>query len=206
MSMFILPCEVLNVIVRFAPLFSTRVWEHAQVLLIGAILAPGKRTVTSALHRMGLGHDVHFQNYHRVLNRAVWLSLAANCLLLGVLVTTFTPTGRRVMGLDDHIERRRGEKIAAKGIYQDPVRSARSHFVKASSLRRLSVMLLELIPWTGSVWALPFLPVLCPSERYHQERGRRHTKLTDRARQMLRMGKRWLPQWDIVVADSSFAA
>jgi DDE superfamily endonuclease len=202
-----LPSEVQRVIVCFAPLFSKRVWEHAKVLLIGAILAPGKRTVTSALHVMGLRYETHFQNYHRVLNRAVWSSLAASRLLLGLLVAAFAPTGRRVMGLDDHIERRRGEKITAKGLYRDPVRSSRSHFVKASGLRWLSLMLLGPIPWANSVWALPFLTVLCPSERYHQERGRRHTNLTDRARQMLRMVKRWQPHRDmVVVADSSFAA
>lgn len=205
--MFTLPFEVLHVIVCFAPLFSKRVWEHAKVLLIGAILAPGKRTVTSVLHVMGLRHETHFQNYHRVLNRAVWSSLAASRLLLGLLVVAFAPTGRLVMGLDDHIERRRGEKIIAKGIYRDPVRSSHAHFVKASGLRWLSAMLLVPIPWAKRAWALPFLTALCPSERYHQARGRRHTKLTDRARQILRLVQRWQPQRDIVVvADSSFAA
>jgi DDE superfamily endonuclease len=57
------------------------------------------------------------------------------------------------------------------------------------------------------VWALPFLTALCPSERYHTERGRTHRKLTDRARQLLWVVKRWLPERQIVVvADSSFAA
>jgi hypothetical protein len=192
---------------RFAPLVSKRVWEHARVLLIGAILAPGQRTVTSVLHVMGLCHEAHFQNYHRVLNRAVWSTLAARRILLGLLVPAFAPTGALVMGLEDHLERRRGEKSTAKGIYRDPVRSSHAHFVKASGLRWLSMMLLVPIPWAERVWALPFLTALCPSERYHQERGRRHTTLTDRARQMLRVVKCWQPQRDIVVvADRSFAA
>lgn len=202
-----LPSALLNVIVSFAPVFSKRVWRHAQVLLIGAILAPGKRTVTAALRVMGLQEEPHFHAYHRVLNRAVWSSLAASRLLLGLLGTTFAPTGALVMGLDDHIERRRGERITAKGIYRDPVRSSHSHFVKASGLRWLSLMLLVPIPWAGRIWALPFLTVLCPSERYHQARGRTHVPLTDRARQMLLLVKRWLPQRTlVVVADSSYAA
>ena len=77
-----------------------------------------------------------------------------------------------MLGLDDTIERRRGAKIRAKGIYRDPVRSSHSHFVKASGLRWLSLMLLTEIPWAKSVWALPFLTTLCPSERYYQEQGR----------------------------------
>ena len=202
-----LPSALLNVIVSFAPVFSKRVWRHAQVLLIGAILAPGKRTVTAALRVMGLQEEPHFHAYHRVLNRAVWSSLAVSRLLLGLLETAFAPTGALVMGLDDHIERRRGERITAKGIYRDPVRSSHAHFVKASGLRWLSLMLLVPIPWAGRIWALPFLTVLCPSERYHQARGRTHVPLTDRARQMLLLVKRWLPQRTlVVVADSSYAA
>jgi hypothetical protein len=51
--------------------------------------------------------------------------------------------GPLVMGMDDTIERRRGAKIQAKGIYRDPVRSSHSHFVK---LRWLSLMLRVPIP------------------------------------------------------------
>lgn len=111
------------------------------------------------------------------------------------------------MGLDDTIERRRGEKIKAKGIYRDPVRSSHGHFVKASGLRWLSLMLLVEIPWAKRVWVLPFLTALAPSERYDQEQGHRHKTLTDWGRQMMLLVRRWLPQRELfVVADSSFAA
>lgn len=205
--MLTLPLELTTLIVAFAPLFSKPVFKHAQVLLVGSLLAPGKRTVTSALRVMGRSNEVHFQNYHRVLSRAVWSSLAASRILLGLLIAAFAPEGSLVMGIDDTIERRRGDRIKAKGIYRDPVRSSHSHFVKASGLRWLSLMLLVEIPWAGRVWALPFLTCLCPSERYYKERGRAHRKLTERARQMLLLVKRWLPQREVVVvADSSFAA
>ena len=189
-----------------APLFTTRVWPHVQVLLVGAILAPGKRTVTAALRVMGLAQVKSFQQYHRVLNRAVWSGLEGSRLLLPRLVHTLAPTGPLVMGLDDTIERRRGAKIQAKGIYRDPVRSSHSHVVKASGLRWLSLMLLVPIPWATRVWALPLLTVLAPSERYHQERGQRHKKLTDWARHMLLMVRRWVPERSLVlVTDSRFA-
>ena len=111
------------------------------------------------------------------------------------------------MGIDDTIERRRGKRIAAKGIYRDPVRSSDSHFVKCSGLRWLSLMLLVEVPWAQRVWALPFLSVLALSERYHQLHHQRHKKLIDWARQMLTQVRRWLPERAIVlVADSSFAA
>lgn len=198
--------EYLTLIAMFTPIFSRRIWQHVQVLVVGAILAPGKRTVTSVLSIMGLSQEEHFQNYHRVLNRAIWSSLEVSRVLLGVLVSTFAVTGPVVMGLDDTLERRRGAKIKAKGIYRDAVRSSRSHFVKASGLRWLSLMLLVPIPWAGRVWALPFLTALAPSERYYQSRVRGHKKLTDWGRQLLLQARRWLPERRlVVVADGSFA-
>jgi hypothetical protein len=201
-----LQTEYITILRAFARLFSKRIWEHAKILLIGAILSPAERTVTAALRVMGLSWEKHFQNYHRVLNRAVWSSLEASRILLGLLISAFAMRGPVILGLDDTIERRRGAKIKAKGIYRDPVRSSHHHFVKASGLRWLSLMLLAPIPWAKRTWALPFLTVLAPSERYYQGKVRRHKKLTEWARQMVLRARRWLPKRClVVVADSSFA-
>lgn len=204
---FNLPGEVVKIFLPFAQLFSARVWNHVQVMLVGSILTTGKRTVTSILEVMGLAGEPGFQNYHRVLNRAVWSNLQASRLLLTTLVMTFIPRGTIVCGIDDTIERRKGKKIKARGIYRDPVRSSHSHFVKVSGLRWLSMMLLVEIPWAKRVWGLPFLTVLAPSERYYQQLKHRHKKLTDWARQMALQVKRWLPRRElVVVGDSSFAS
>ena len=130
-----LPAEMIRVLTPFAPLFSKSVWQHVQVLVAGAILAPGKRTVASALRAMGLDNERRFCRYHRVLSRASWSSREASRVLLGLLVQTFVPQGPLVVGIDETLERRQGKKIGAKGIYRDPVRSSRSHFVKSSGLR-----------------------------------------------------------------------
>jgi hypothetical protein len=203
-----LPAAIIQVLRPFERVFSERVWEWANVLLVGAILAPGKRTVTAALRVMGLQGERQFQNYHRVLNRATWSSRSVSRILLRLLLRAFVaPDASVVVGLDEHIERRRGAKIAAKGIYRDAVRSSKSFFAKTSGLRWVSMMLLASVPWAQCVWALPFLTVLAPSERYHRERGRRHKQLTDWARQMLIQLRRWLPERQlVVVADSTYAA
>ena len=196
-----------KVIVGFSDLFSKRAWPMVQVLLTGAIVTVGPRTVTAVLRVMGLSQEKQFQKYHRVLNRVKWSTLAASRRLLGLLIEAFVPEGPLLMALDDTIERRRGAKIAARGIYRDPVRSSHSHFVKASGLRWLCLMLVAPIPWAKRCWALPFCSVLSFSARYYLERKRRPVKLTERARQLLLMVKRWLPERVIVVvADSSFAA
>jgi len=201
-----LQAEYITILGAFARLFSKRVWEHVKILWIGAILSPAERTVTAALRVMGLSGEKHFQNYHRVLNRAVWSSLEASHILLGLLISAFAMRGPVILGLDDTIERRRGAKIKAKGIYRDPVHSSHNHFVKASGLRWLSLMLLAPIPWAKRVWALPFLTVLAPSERYYKGKARKHKKLTEWARQLVLQARRWLPKrFLVVVADSSFA-
>lgn len=200
------PTRFAPIILCFAPLFRQRSWRHAERLLLGAILAPGARTVASVLLVLGRAHEPHFVNFHRVLSRAVWSPRRGARILLGLLVRTFVPDGLLVFGIDDTIERRRGRKIRAKDIYRDPVRSSDAHFVKASGLRWLSVMLLAPIPWAHRTWALPVMTALAPSERYHRERGRPHKPLTAFARELLVQLRRWLPGRDlIVVADASFA-
>ena len=202
-----LPPDLMLIISVFSPLFTETVWNRAQQLLVGAILTPGRRTVASILRVIGLDEDRGYKNYHRVLSRAHWSGLASSRVLLGLLIKTFARRGVLVLGLDDTIERRWGAKIRARGIYRDPVRSSRGHFVKTSGLRWLSLMLLVPIPWSGRVWALPFLTPLCPSKRYYEGYGRAHRPLSERARQVLRIAKRWLAKRRVVVvADSSFAA
>ncbi len=146
-----LPPAILAVLAPFAPWFSRRVWSHVQVLLAGALLAPARRTVTAALRVLGLDHVKPFHRYHRVLSRARWSGLALGRTLLRLLVAAFVPEGPLVFGVDETLERRRGAKIAAKGIYRDPVRSSRQHFVKTSALRWVCLALLVPVPWASRV-------------------------------------------------------
>jgi hypothetical protein len=203
-----LPATMIRLLAPFAPLFSERVFRHAQVLLAGTILAPGRRTVSSALRAMGLGHHKRFHRYHRVLSRAGWSSQKVSRVLLGLLLEALVPEGGPlVVGIDETLERRYGKKIAARGVYRDPVRSTHEEFVKSSGLRWVCVMLLVEIPWASRVWALPFLSALAPSERYAAKRGRRHKKITEWAWQLLLQVRRWYPQREIVaVADRAYAS
>jgi hypothetical protein len=192
----------------FTPLFSKRVWQHAQVLLVGTILAPGTRTVSSALRARGLGPEKRFHRYHRVLSRARWSSREVARVLLGLLVEAFVHEGSPlVVGIDETLERRYGRKISARGVYRDPVRSTHETFIKSSGLGWVCAMLLVEIPWASRVWALPFLSVLAPSERYAAKRGKRHKKITEWAWQMLLVLRRWQPHREIVaVADRAYTS
>src|ERR687897_796908 len=134
-----LPTQMIRVLLPFVPLFSERLWQHAQLLLAGTIPAPGARTVSSALHAMGLDQQKQFHRYHRVLSRASWSSREASRVLLGLLVEAFVPEGPLIFGVDETLERRWGKKIAGKGVYRDPVRSPHENLVKSSGLRWVCV-------------------------------------------------------------------
>lgn len=204
-----LPPIIIDHIDPFAGCFyGVTTWAKAQLLLIGVVLTPGRRVVSEALRVMGLGQSGQFAQYHQVLNRAVWSPIELAQVLLRLLVKTFAQTGEPlVFGIDATIERRWGKKITARGIYRDAVRSSDSHFVKASGLRWISLMLLTAIPWAGRIWALPFMTVLSPSERYYQERGRQAQSMLERSEQMLKLLRRWLPKRAlVVVGDSAYAA
>ena len=191
----------------FRSCFTAPVWNHILVLVAGAVLAPGKRTVTQALRVMGLADQPGFGRYHEALNRARWDAREVACRLLRHLLAVLWPDGEVVIAIDDTIERRWGGKIKARGIYRDPVRSSQGQFVKTSGLRWLCLAVMLPIPFAGRRWALPFLTVLAPSARWSEAQGKRHKTLTDRARQAILQTKRWLgDRCVVVVADSSFAA
>jgi len=106
------------------------------------------------------------------------------------------PGSRRTQG---------GRHLAARGVYRDPVRSSTECFVKTNGLRWISLMLLTRIPWAQRVWALPFLTVLAPCERYHEQRQVRHKTSSEWAWQMLLQVVRWLPgRRLVVVADATY--
>jgi len=203
-----LPGWMITILTEFAPMiYGQSTWYKVEVLVAGAILATGKRTVSAVLRVMGLSNERNYAMYHHVLNRAVWSGLSGSAILLRLLLKTFGTGGVLVFGVDETIERRRGEKIAAKGIYRDPVRSSKSHFVKASGLRWVCLMWLTNIPFAQRIWALPFLTVLAPSERYYESQERMAKKITDWARQLVFQLRRWLPEQDlVVVGDSTYAA
>ena len=165
-----LPEHLLSRLASLSQQFTRPTWQNVLLLMAGAILAPGKRTVTAALRILGREQENDFPIYHGVLNRAVWSSRAVAGWLLRLLVASFVGADATVViGIDDTIERRWGHKISARGIYRDPVRSSKGHFVKTSGLRWLSAQLLVHIPWAGRIMGLPFLTVLAPSKRFYAE-------------------------------------
>lgn len=203
-----LPPQMIHILRQFELLFSERMSDWVKILVVGAILVPGKRTVTTWLWVMGLSQEQQLQAYHRVLDRAKWSSRKLSRVLLNLLLQAFVPADAPVvLDIDEQLERRRGRKIAANGSSRDAVRSSTSFFVKSSGLRWVCLMLLVPIPWAKRGWALPFLTVLAPAERSYHERKRQHKPVLKWARPMVGQVRRWLPNRKLVVTvDSTYAA
>ncbi len=170
-----LSAELLGLIVVFQPLFTKPSWENAKVLLLGVLLARGKRTVTACLRVVGLGDEEHFQNYHRVLNRAKWSAPDAARILLGLIILIFAAGLQKIIVLagDDTIERRRGKKIKQLGCYRDPVRSSQKHIIKCFGLKWVSLAVMIKLPWAARPWALQDTEIARQDNRQEEVRGHR---------------------------------
>lgn len=206
--MFTFPSEITRIIAPFARLFSETVWYYAQTLLIGAILAPGKRTVSAVLYVLGQKDDAQYQNYHRVLNRAKWSSLRGSKILLGLLVGALVAGGVPVViGADETLERRKGEKIKNKSVFRDAVRSSKKYTVHSFGLRWVSMMLIVAVPWSSRAWGLPFLTVAAPSQKTNEAHGKKHKTSIELIMQMIGVVRRWLPEQTIIlVTDGGLSA
>jgi len=201
-----LPLTIVAVLEPFAVLFTRPSRVHAQVLVIGTLLAHGPRTVTAALRAMGLSGERRFERYHRVLNRARWSGLHGAQILLGLLLALLPAGLPIVMAVDETLERRFGRCIRAKGVYRDAVRSSRGKVVTCLGVEWLLMALLVPVPWSQRVWALPFLTLLMPSEQADSEAGRRHRTTVEWTIVMVRLVARWRGRrpW-ILIGDGRYA-
>lgn len=197
--------EILALLTAFAPAFSRPTWKNVQVLLIGAILCRGSRRVSNILRVMGLSSIRNYSKYHRVLSRAEWDGLALAKILLGLLVKWLPDSWPILIAVDETLERRKGKKIKAKGVYRDAVKSSQSTVVTTFGLKWECMTLIVPLPWCKRPWALPFLTVLAPSKKSNEVAGRRHKTSLDWTRQMVILVSRWLKRQWILVGDGAYA-
>jgi DDE superfamily endonuclease len=202
------PPAMLQLLTPFAVAFTAPTFRHALVLVSGALLASGRRTVAAALRAVGLGQERHFTTYHRVLNRRSWSTLVLSRLLLDLLVRTFlAPEAPLELVMDGTLERRRGRKLAWKGRFHDAVRSQPGHVVTSEGIHWVCVALVVAVPWSRRRWALPFLAIPTFTPATSAKLGKPHRTAPERAAVLVRLIRRWQPDRTIqVVGDSSFAA
>ena len=199
---------IIHVLSMFSIAFTKPTYEKAKVLVMGTILAPGRRTVAAALRAVGLDQEKHFTNYHRVLNRDTWSPLVLSRLLLQLIVQQCVPAGEAIwLLIDDTLERRRGDQIKYKGWFRDPVRSTKRFVVRTLGIRWVVLAILVPVPWSQRRWALPFMSVPALSPKTSQALGKPHRGQIQWAVWMLERVRCWFPQHTIIlVGDGDYAA
>lgn len=199
------PGTLLPVLEAFRPEFTPRTWPKVVTLMLGTILARGRRTVAAALRQMGLHDDPKFSSYHQVFNRAAWSPLHLARQLLAAVIAAFVPPGVGLtFAIDETLERRWGRKIRIRGHHRDPLASSKERSVSASGIRRIVPAPVVAVPWASRPWALPLLGVPAPTPKVSTKLGRRHKTIAERARQIIARLRRWLPGVEsTVVGDSA---
>lgn len=198
---------ILAILDAFRSEFSGPTWAKVVPLVLGTILARGRRTVAAALRQAGLDHEPDFSKYHQVFNRAAWSPLRLSPRLLHLLILAFQAVGLQLtFVIDETLERRWGRRIRLRGHYRDPLASSKARSVAASGIRWIVLALVITPPWSTRPWALPILSVPGPTPRVSARLGRRHKTIAVWARQMIACLRRWLPEAELtVVGDQAYS-
>lgn len=202
-----LPPEIIPVFAHFQPAFTQPSYRKAVVLLVGTILARGRRTVTAALRSVGYQQHKQWAKYHHLLNRASWSSLAVGRLLLQLLVTTFVATTATVdLVADETLERRWGRRITKRGHWRDSLASSKGLNVSTSGLRWVVLALVVKLPWSRHYWALPCLSVLLTTPKVSQQLGKRHKTVAQVTGQLVQWTRRVMPGRRIkLIGDGAYS-
>lgn len=202
-----LPTAIIAILAAFAPAFTHPTYEKVVVLVVGTLLAKGRRTVTTALRAVGLAEEAGWAKYHHVLNRAEWSGLVVSRILLFLLVVTFVAGGAPItIIVDETLERRWGRRIRKRGHWRDSLASSKSVNVSTSGLRWVVFAVVVQLPWSRCYWSLPFLSVLLTTPEVSAKLGKRHKTVAQVTGQVVYWLRRSLPGRTIeLVGDGAYS-
>jgi len=205
--MFAWPRAARPLVTSFSVAFSDATFQRAMVLMLGGILATGRRTVTNVLWTVRSVADGHFSSYHRVLSRASW-SLWPLGKALASAVLEWIPEDQPVLVAgDDTVAQHRGKKVYGKAKHRDGVRSSHSMTVWKWGHKWVVLAIVVQFPFTSRRWALPVLCALYRSKEQNRAEGRRHKTPTQLARQLMAALIHWFPRRKFVfLGDGGFGS
>jgi len=202
-----LPAEIIPLLESFRPAFTEPTYRKAVELMVGTVLAKGRRTVTSALRALGLEMEGDWSKYHQVLNRAKWDGLQLSAILLHLIVNAFVACSAVIyISVDETLERRWGPQIRKRGHWRDSLASSRKMNVSTSGLRWLSFAVVVRVPWSPLNWSLPFLHILLTTPKVSAQLGVRHQTVSQRTKQVVCWLRRTLPGRHIhLIGDGAYS-
>lgn len=206
-DMLPLPLAAEPLLTSFSVAFSQRLFQRAMVLLVGAVLTMGRRTVTSVLWTVRSIAEGHFTSYHRVLSRGRWSLWVLGKVLATAVLAMIPENQPAVAPMDDTVTEHRGKKVYGKGKHRDAVRSTHSHIVWMFGHKWVVLSILVKFPFASRPWALPVLCALYRSKELNQKEGRRHKTPLQLARQLMAVLIHWFPRRKFVfLGDGGFAS
>ena len=199
---------IISLLAPFAVALTRPARAKLHVLVVGGILAPGRRTVCAALAACGLGASPRFTTFHRFFNRDRWSALPLSRILLHLLVAAFlAPDEPLVILVDETLERRRGRRIEYQSWFRDPVRSEGARKVHCRGIRWFCACLLVRVPWSLRPWALPFFVVPVLAKKVCERLGKAPRSHVGWSQALVSRLERWCPGRPILlVGDGNFLA
>jgi len=210
--MFVLPPAAEPLIRSFAGALTRPSFARFSLLLVGAIVTFGRRTVSRILWTLGPAAATagHPSSFHRFFSHARWRLWPLGQILAGAVLALLPPDAVVQLAVDDTVFAHRGKTVYGKGCHRDAVRSPHDPDRVVKKWGHKWVVLAVLVPLpftTRRRWALPILCALYRVPRVDQAEGRRHKTPCDLARGLVAALLHWFPQRRFVLlGDGGFAS
>ena len=162
-------------------------------LMVGAILATGRRTITNLLRAVGGLAPGHPSSYHRVFSRRRWSLWPLAHGLADLILRHWVPEGSVALAGDDTVDEHRGAHVYGKGRHRDPVRSTHSYTAYRWGHKWVVLAILVRFPFANRPWALPVLVALYRSREWNQQHRRRHRTPAQLLRRLVAVLLHWFP-------------
>jgi len=185
---------------EFAGAFTRPTFPRFVILLLGAILTTGRRTINNLLRTVQVLAPGHPSSYHRVLSRRRWSSWRLARALAGYILRHWIPEGAVNLCGDDTVDEHRGKKVYGKACHRDAVRSTHSFTAYRWGHKWVVLAILVKFPFAKRLWALPVRVALYRSKEWNEQHGRRHKTPSELMRQLLAVLIRWFPRRKFVFA------
>jgi hypothetical protein len=205
--LLVLPRAAEPLIDSFAPAFTAPTYRRFVLLLVGAIVTCGRRTVSRILWTVRTLVDGHASSYHRFFSQARWSTWPLAKVLVLTIAAALVPPGEPILVAgDDTVAEHCGKKVWGKACHRDAVRSGRRWTVRKWGHRWVVLAILVKFPFASRRWALPVLCALYLPPAMNKKQKRRHKVPSQLAQSLLAALMHWLPQRRLVfLGDGSFS-
>lgn len=187
------PPGVQPLLTQWATAFTQPTYRRWILLVLGAILTTGRRTVQNILRVVRGRAAGHACSYQRVFSHRRWSLWKLARPLIGYILDRWIAQGPVYVAGDDTVDEHRGKKVYAKGCHRDAVRSTHSYTVYRWGHKSVVLSIVVKFPFAARPWALPVLVALYRTRECNAKEQRRHKTQPELMRQLLAVLIRWFP-------------